>query len=85
LRASASAVGAALRAFDHTIPSRIYLDIFINNKTQAAQANLPKGNVVDPLIRLLSKQLLQWQIERDVTIWLHCINTKDNVLADALS
>jgi hypothetical protein len=83
LRASASAVGAALRAFDHTIPSRIYLDIFIDNKT--AQANLPKGNVVDPLIRLLSKQLLRWQIERDVTIWLHCINTKDNVLADALS
>jgi hypothetical protein len=77
------AVEYALAYLGEKIPKPCYLDVYVDNT--AVQYGLLKGSSPDELARALAKSILAWQLESNVTIRMHRICTKSNVLADTMS
>jgi Reverse transcriptase (RNA-dependent DNA polymerase)/RNase H-like domain found in reverse transcriptase len=77
------AVEYALAHLGERIPKPCYLDVYVDNT--AVQYGLLKGSSPDELARTLARSILAWQLESNVTIRMHRIGTKSNVLADTMS
>jgi Reverse transcriptase (RNA-dependent DNA polymerase) len=77
------AVEFALEVLGAIIPKPCHLDVYVDNT--AVQFGLLKGSSPDELARTLARSILAWQLRSNVTIHMHRITTKSNVLADTMS
>lgn len=76
------AVSYTLKRLGSFIPKPCYLDLYVDN-TSVQYAAL-RGSSPDDLARSLSRVLLTWQLQFNVTIRLHRVASADNI-ADAES
>lgn len=70
------AVSYTLKRIGHRIPAPCYLDLYVDN-TSVQYAAL-RGSSPDELARALSRELLDWQLQRDITIRFHRVASADN-------
>jgi hypothetical protein len=77
------AVEFALEVLGAFIPKPCHLDVYVDNT--AVQFGLLKGSSPNELARALARSILAWQLRSNVTIHMHRITTKSNVIADTMS